>query len=63
VFMAAVAGEFIKGYHVAHEACRLLRQTRADFDLIVTFDPPGPGSQGGGFLTPAREAMGSATVL
>ncbi|MGP0067525.1 MAG: glycosyltransferase, partial [Isosphaeraceae bacterium] len=42
-FMAAVAGEFIKGFHVAHEACRLLRQTRDDFELVVTFDPPGPG--------------------
>ena len=43
LFMAAVAGESIKGYHVAHEACRLLRQTRSDFELVVTFDPPGPG--------------------
>ncbi len=43
LFMAAVAGEFIKGFHIAHEACRLLRQTRADFELVVTFDPPGPG--------------------
>jgi glycosyltransferase involved in cell wall biosynthesis len=43
LFMAAVAGEFIKGYHVAHEACRLLRQSRSDFELMVTFDPPGPG--------------------
>ena len=41
--MAAVAGESIKGYHVAHEACRLLRQARSDFELVVTFDPPGPG--------------------
>jgi len=40
LFMAAVAGEFIKGFHVAHEACRLLRQTRSDFELVVTFDPP-----------------------
>ena len=39
--MAAVAGETIKGYHVAHEACRILRQTRSDFELVVTFDPPG----------------------
>ena len=39
--MAAVAGETIKGYHVAHEACRILRQTRTDFELVVTFDPPG----------------------
>ena len=43
LFMAAVVGEFIKGYHVAHEACRLLRQTRVDFELVVTFDPPGQG--------------------
>jgi glycosyltransferase involved in cell wall biosynthesis len=43
LFMAAVSGEFIKGFHVAHEACRLLRQTRDDFELVVTFDPPGPG--------------------
>ena len=43
LFMAAVAGEFIKGFHVAHEACRLLRQTRSDFELVVTFNPPGPG--------------------
>ncbi|MFI5461271.1 MAG: glycosyltransferase [Isosphaerales bacterium] len=43
LFMSAVAGEFIKGFHVAHEACRILRQTRSDFELVVTFDPPGPG--------------------
>ena len=41
LFMAAVAGEFIKGFHVAHEACRILRQSRSDFELVVTFDPPG----------------------
>jgi glycosyltransferase involved in cell wall biosynthesis len=39
--MAAVAGETIKGFNVAHEACRILRQTRSDFELVVTFDPPG----------------------
>jgi glycosyltransferase involved in cell wall biosynthesis len=41
LFMAAVVGETIKGYHVAHEACRILRQTRSDFELVVTFDPAG----------------------
>ena len=41
LFMAVVQGELIKGYHIAHEACRLLRQTRSDFELVVTFDPPG----------------------
>jgi len=41
LFMAAVAGETIKGFHIAHEACRQLRETRSDFELVVTFDPPG----------------------
>ena len=41
LFMAAVAGETIKGYHIAHEACRILRETRSDFELVVTFDPAG----------------------
>ena len=41
LFMAAVAGEIMKGFHVAHEACRLLRKSRSDFDLVVTFDLPG----------------------
>ena len=41
IFMAAVAGEVIKGFHVAHEACRILRETRSDFELVVTFDPRG----------------------
>ncbi len=40
LFMAAVAGELMKDFHVAHEACLLLRQTRSDFELVVTFDPP-----------------------
>jgi len=39
--MAAAAGETIKGFHIAHEACRLLRQRRSNFELVVTFDPPG----------------------
>jgi glycosyltransferase involved in cell wall biosynthesis len=42
LFMAAVAGEVIKGFHVAHQACQILRETRNDFELVVTFDPPGP---------------------
>jgi glycosyltransferase involved in cell wall biosynthesis len=37
-----VAGEVIKGFHVAHEACRSLRETRNDFEFVVTFDPAGP---------------------
>ena len=42
LFMAAVVGETIKGFHIAHEACRILRLERSDFELVVTFDPPGP---------------------
>jgi glycosyltransferase involved in cell wall biosynthesis len=42
LFMAAVAGEVIKGFHVAREGCRILRETRSDFELVVTFDPAGP---------------------
>ena len=41
LFMAAVTGEFIKGGHIAHEACRILREARSDFELVVTSDPPG----------------------
>jgi glycosyltransferase involved in cell wall biosynthesis len=41
LFMAALEGEFIKGFHVAHEAVRRLRQERSDLELVVTFDPPG----------------------
>jgi glycosyltransferase involved in cell wall biosynthesis len=41
LFMASVAGETIKGFHVAHEACRILRESRSDLELVVTFDPPG----------------------
>ncbi len=41
LFMAAVAGETINGFHFAHEACRLLRQGRSDFELVVTFEPAG----------------------
>jgi glycosyltransferase involved in cell wall biosynthesis len=42
LFMAAVDGDTIKGYHVAREACRILRQARSDFEPVVTFDPAGP---------------------
>jgi hypothetical protein len=41
LFMAAVAGETIKGYQVAHEACQILRLSRSDFRLAVRFDPAG----------------------
>ena len=40
LFMAAVEGEYFKGYHVLHEACSRLWSVRHDFELAVTFDPP-----------------------
>jgi glycosyltransferase involved in cell wall biosynthesis len=41
VFFAGLLEEFMKGYHVLHEACALLWQRRHDFELVVTGDPPG----------------------
>ncbi len=41
LFMAAVAGELIKGLNIAHAACRILRETRSDFEFVITHDPPG----------------------
>jgi glycosyltransferase involved in cell wall biosynthesis len=40
LFMASVAGELIKGLHVAHAACRILRETRSDFEFVMTHDTP-----------------------
>jgi glycosyltransferase involved in cell wall biosynthesis len=36
-----VVDEAIKGFHVLHEACRLLWSKRRDFELIATGEPPG----------------------
>jgi len=41
IFMAAVVVESIKGFHVIHQACHSLWQSRRDFELVVTGDPPG----------------------
>ena len=43
LFMAAVAGEFIKGFHVAHEACRLLRQSAVRLRAGRHVRPAGAG--------------------
>ena len=40
-FLAALVNEYMKGFHIAREACRILRRTRSDFELVVTGDPPG----------------------
>ena len=63
LFMAAVSGEFIKGRHVAHEACRLLRQSRSDFELVVTSDPPGESMSLRVPSAGARRAIYRATTV
>jgi glycosyltransferase involved in cell wall biosynthesis len=42
VLFAGVAGEFMKGLHVAREAAAVLWRTRQDFELVVTSDPQLP---------------------
>ena len=41
IFMAGLPNEPIKGFRVLHDACRILRGFRSDFELVVTGDPPG----------------------
>lgn len=41
VFFAGLVEEMLKGFHVLHEACRLLWQRRQDFELVATSDPVG----------------------
>jgi glycosyltransferase involved in cell wall biosynthesis len=41
LFFAGLVDEWMKGFHVLHEACSLLWQRRRDFQLIATADPPG----------------------
>jgi glycosyltransferase involved in cell wall biosynthesis len=41
LFFAGLVDEWMKGYRVLHDACRLLWQRRRDFELVATGDPPG----------------------
>jgi glycosyltransferase involved in cell wall biosynthesis len=41
LLMAGVVEDPIKGFHVLDEACRRLWQSRQDFELLATADPPG----------------------
>lgn len=41
IFFAGIVDEYMKGFHVLHAACAKLWQTRQDFELVVTSDPPG----------------------
>lgn len=42
LFFAGLVHEYMKGFHVLHEACERLWQKRQDFRLVATGDPPGP---------------------
>jgi glycosyltransferase involved in cell wall biosynthesis len=41
LFMAAVVGEAMKGFHILHEACGRLWRKRQDFELVATGEPAG----------------------
>ncbi len=41
ILFAGVTDEPIKGFNVLHEACRILRSSRTDFELVVTDRQPG----------------------
>lgn len=42
LFFAGLTQEYMKGFPVLQAACEQLWQTRQDFDLFATGDPPGP---------------------
>lgn len=42
LLFAGLVDEWMKGFPVLHDACRRLWQTRRDFALVATADPPGP---------------------
>jgi glycosyltransferase involved in cell wall biosynthesis len=57
VFFAGLVDEWMKGFHVLREACRLLWQRRQDFELVATGEPAGAGEPGTcfvGWLTQAE---------
>jgi glycosyltransferase involved in cell wall biosynthesis len=41
IFFAGLVEEWMKGFHVLHDACARLWQRRHDFELMATGDPPG----------------------
>jgi glycosyltransferase involved in cell wall biosynthesis len=45
LFFAGIVEEYMKGFHVLHQACSLLQQRRNDFELVATGDPPGQRDQ------------------
>jgi glycosyltransferase involved in cell wall biosynthesis len=42
ILFAGLVDEWMKGFRVLHEACRILWENRQDFELVATADPPGP---------------------
>ena len=40
IFFAGVVEEYMKGFHVLHQACSILQTRRGDFELVATGDPP-----------------------
>ncbi|WP_339910226.1 glycosyltransferase family 4 protein [Symmachiella dynata] len=42
ILFAGLTDEWIKGFHVIHEACDRLWRERQDFELVATSDPAGP---------------------
>jgi glycosyltransferase involved in cell wall biosynthesis len=42
ILFAGLVEEWMKGFHVLHEACARLWQRRQDFDLVATAEPPEP---------------------
>lgn len=42
LFFAGLVDEFMKGFEVLRQACRVLWQQRQDFELVVTADPREP---------------------
>ena len=41
VLFAGLVSEYMKGFHIAHDACSKLWKVRQDFELLATADPPG----------------------
>ncbi len=41
LLFAGLVDEWMKGFHVLHDACSLLWRTRRDFELLATANPPG----------------------
>ena len=45
LFFAGLVDEWMKGYNVLHEACRILWERRRDFELVVTAEPSGQADE------------------